>query len=102
MAALRVLLSLSTRIMKRKGDRGSPFLMPLVGEKGLDGMPLIRMENRVEEVRLTIQETHVGSKPKARRVVLKYSHLILSKSFERSSFRRIPRVFVEWSECITS
>jgi hypothetical protein len=102
MVALRVLLSPSARIMKRKGERGSPCLMPLVSEKGLEGTPLIRMENRAEEVRLTIQETQVGSKPKARRVDLKQSQLILSKAFERSSFRSIPGVFVEWSKCITS
>jgi hypothetical protein len=41
------------------------------GEKGLEGMPLTRMENRADEVRLTIQETHEGLKTKARRVAFK-------------------------------
>jgi hypothetical protein len=57
--------------MKRKGESGSPCLIPREGEKGFVGTPLMRMENRAEEVRLTIQETHVGSKPKARRFDLK-------------------------------
>jgi len=30
------------------------------GEKGLDGTPLTRMENRVDKVRLKIQETQEG------------------------------------------
>jgi hypothetical protein len=41
MAALRVRLSPSAIRMKRKGERGSPCLMPLEGEKGLEGTPLI-------------------------------------------------------------
>jgi hypothetical protein len=71
MEDLMVRLSPSARIIKRKGESGSPCLMPLVGEKGQEGTSLIRMENRADEVRLTIQETHLGSKPKARRVDLK-------------------------------
>jgi hypothetical protein len=44
----------STIIMNRNGERGSPFLIPLVGEKGLDGTPLMRKEKMAEEVRFTI------------------------------------------------
>jgi hypothetical protein len=44
-------------IMKRKGDRGSPCLIPLDGEKGFEGTPLMRRERNVEEVRLRIQVT---------------------------------------------
>jgi len=57
--------------MKRKGKSGSPCLIPLEGEKDFEGMSLMMMENMAEEVRLTIQETQMGSKPKARRVDLK-------------------------------
>jgi hypothetical protein len=71
MAALRVRLSPSASRIKRKGDSGSPCLMPREREKGLEGTLLIRMENKAEEVRLTIQETQAGSKPKARREDLK-------------------------------
>jgi hypothetical protein len=71
MAALMARLIPSTIIMKRKDESGSPCLIPLERGKGFDGTPLIRMENKANEVRLTIQETHVGSKPKARRVEFK-------------------------------
>jgi hypothetical protein len=71
MASLRVRLSPSAKRIKRKGESESPCLMPHEGEKGLEGTPFIRMENKVEEVRLTIQETQAGSKPKARREDLK-------------------------------
>ena len=54
MDVLRVWLSPSAIKMKRKGESGSPCLIPLEGEKGLEGMPLTRMENRAEKVRLTI------------------------------------------------
>jgi hypothetical protein len=71
MAALIVrLIPLAVR-MKRKGESGSPCLIPLEGEKVFEGTPLMRMENRAEEVRLMIQETQMGSNPKARRVDLK-------------------------------
>jgi hypothetical protein len=71
MDSLRVQLSPSAKRIKRKGESGSPCLIPREGEKGLEGTSLIRMENRAEEVRLTIQETQAGSKPKARREDLK-------------------------------
>ena len=68
MAALIVRLSPSAIMMKRKCESGSPCLIPLEGEKGFEGTPLNRMENRFEQVRLTIQETYLESNPKARRV----------------------------------
>jgi hypothetical protein len=71
MVSLRVWLSPSSSRIKRKGKSGSPCLMPHEGEKGLEGTLLIRMENRAKELRLTIQETQAGSKPKSRREALK-------------------------------
>ena len=71
MAALIIQLSPSAIKMKIKGESGSSCMMPLEGEKGLDGTPLNMMENREKEVRFTIQVTHEGSKPKARRVAFK-------------------------------
>jgi hypothetical protein len=44
-------------MMKRKGDRGSPCLIPLVGEKGFEGTPLMSSEKKAEEVRFKIQVT---------------------------------------------
>ena len=40
----------SARSTNRKGERGSSFLMPLDGEKGLDGTPFTRMEKKAKEV----------------------------------------------------
>ena len=71
MDALMVRLGPSTIKIKRKGKSGSPCRIPLEGEKGLEGTPITRMENKVDEVRLTIQEIHEESKPKARRVDFK-------------------------------
>jgi len=49
----------SAKMMKRKGERGSPCLIPLEGEKGLEGTPLISKEKKAKEVRFRIQVTHV-------------------------------------------
>jgi hypothetical protein len=51
------LLRPSARIINRNGERGSPCLIPLEGEKGFDRTPLIRIEKKAEEVRFTIQVT---------------------------------------------
>jgi len=59
------LLRPSAKIMKRKGERGSPCLIPLEGEKGFKGTPLTRIEKKVMEVRFIIQATQLESKPKA-------------------------------------
>lgn len=80
---------------KRKGERGSPCLMPRVREKGHEGMPFTRKEKLVEVIRLITHRTQVGLKPKAVSICWIYSQLSLSKAFERSSFRSIPPCF-EW------
>jgi hypothetical protein len=59
------LLRPSAKIMKRKGERGSPCLIPLEGEKGFEGTPLTRIEKKAVEVRFIIQVTQLESKPKA-------------------------------------
>jgi hypothetical protein len=71
MVSLMARLILSAIRIQRKGKSGSPCLISLEGEKGLEGIPLTRMENMADEVRLTIQETQEGSKPKAIRVDFK-------------------------------
>ena len=50
---------------KRKGERGSPCLIPLVGEKGGEGIPLTRIEKKVEEMRFIIHLIHNWWKPKS-------------------------------------
>ena len=57
----------STMIIKRNRDRGSPCLIPCMGEKGRDGTPLMRIEKKAEEVRFRIQLTQEESKPNAKR-----------------------------------
>jgi hypothetical protein len=54
MVSLMALFIPSTIKMKRKGKSGSPCLIPLEGEKGLEWMPLNKIENKVEEVILMI------------------------------------------------
>jgi hypothetical protein len=48
-AALIYLPRPSAISKNKKGERGSPCLMPPEGEKGLDGIPFTRMEKKVEE-----------------------------------------------------
>jgi len=43
--------------MKIKGDRGSPCLMPLDGEKHLEGAPLTRIAKKMEVMRPIIHFT---------------------------------------------
>jgi hypothetical protein len=54
MVALMALFISSIIKMKRKGKSGSPCLILLEGEKGLEGTPLTNIENKVDYVRLTI------------------------------------------------
>jgi len=68
MVSLMDLFNPSTIKMKRKGKSGFPCLIPLEREKGLEGMPLTKIENKVEDVRLKIQETQEESNKNARRV----------------------------------
>jgi hypothetical protein len=45
---------------KRKGERGLPCQIPLVGEKVLEGAPLTRMEKKPLEVIFRIQLIQSG------------------------------------------
>ena len=47
----------SAIIIKRKGERGSPYQIPLEGDKGREGTPLTRREKKTEEVKFKIQST---------------------------------------------
>lgn len=51
LVALRILLKPSTIMTKRKGDRGSPCLIPPKGRKGLEGEPLTKIEKKAPETR---------------------------------------------------
>lgn len=59
----------SATMMKRKGDRGSPYLIPLDGLKFLEGDPLSKIKKTSEEIREETQLIHIKSKPKALRIL---------------------------------
>ena len=64
--ALRMsLLKPSIRITKRKGDNGSPCLIPREGENWLAGETLNRIENLVYLINTKIHLIHGLEKPKA-------------------------------------
>ena len=79
---------------KRKGERGSPFLMPIEGWKVLEGVPLTRMEKKVVETKVKIQFTKWLQKPKSNSIYFKNFQLSLSKALERSSLNSMPSFLV--------
>lgn len=46
--------------IKMKGERGSPCLIPIEGEKVVVGEPLRRMEKKIKEIKEYIQWTQEG------------------------------------------
>jgi len=56
----------------------------------VEGIPLTRMEKKVEIIRLITYLTHREEKPKEINIFLIYFYLKLSKVLERSIFRSIP------------
>ena len=87
---------------KRKGERGSPRLIPLEGLNGREGIPLMRMEKKEEDMSLITQHTHICEKPKADSIFRTYNQLSLSKAFERSSLRIILSCLECLRECTIS
>ena len=57
-ALVKDLPSPSAIMMKRKGDRGSPCLIPLDGLKGCKGPPFSRIEKKALETSSIIQFVH--------------------------------------------
>lgn len=89
-------------IMYKKGERGSPCLIPLEEEKKLDGFPLINIENLGVEMHSNIQFIHCLSNPKACMILQRKHQSTLSYAFVISSFIIIPGLFVLWRVCIAS
>jgi hypothetical protein len=83
---------------KRKGESGSPCLMPLEGAKVLEGTPFTKMEKKVEEVRFRTQLTQSSLKPKATRRERIYCQLSLSKYLDRSNLIIMPGVQEDFRE----
>jgi hypothetical protein len=63
--------------IKRKGERGSPYLRPLLRENKLKGLPLIRMVKEEEEMHNLIQVIQEKWKPNCFITKSKNSHSIL-------------------------
>lgn len=98
-ASLMYCLRPSSIMTKIKGERGSPCWMPLEGWKGVEGIPLINIEKKVQVIRLITHLTQGGVKPNANNIFWMYFQLKLSKALERSIFRSIPSFlscFKEW------
>jgi hypothetical protein len=89
--------------MKRKGERGSPYLRPLSRENLLKGLPFRRMEKE-EEMHNLIQLTQVEWKPRFSIIAKMKTHSILSKAFSMSILRnkKPPFPFLFLKECRSS
>jgi hypothetical protein len=75
--------------MNKKGERGSPCLRPLVGEKSPKGLPLMRMEKVEEEIQTLIQLIQEEWNPSLLITERMKSHSILSKAFSMCKLRNM-------------
>ena len=78
----------------------SPWKSPLEGVKVDKGVPLIMMDNKVDEVGSMIQFVHIGMNRNERRVICMYCCLSLSKTLDASSFKSVPGFLVTLREWI--
>lgn len=76
LVAWRDLLSHSAMMTKGKGEKGSPYLIPLEGEKGLKGEPLIIIEKKDLETKAMIRSMKSWWNPKVMMTSHIYSHMI--------------------------
>ena len=76
--------------MKRKGERGSPCLIPLEGENVPAGDPLRRIEKKAEETNDKIHLIQTWEKPKAIKIPHRNCQLALSKAFSMSNLMTMP------------
>jgi hypothetical protein len=75
--------------IKRKGDKGSPYLNPLPGEIKPKRLPFRRIEKDGVEMQVRIQETQIELNPSLVKIARRKLHSILSKAFSISIFRNI-------------
>ena len=78
MACFSILPRPSTMSIKRKGDRGSPCLMPHEELKGFEGDPLTKIEKKAKETIFITQFVHSSMKPKYLRIPTKNCQFNLS------------------------
>ena len=95
---LSSILSPSATMMKRKGERGSPCLIPLEALKGVEADPLTKIEKNTDETMFMTQLVQSSKNPKALRILAQKFQFNLSYDFYRSSLRSIPRFFEVLSE----
>lgn len=84
--------------MKMKGDRGSPWWIPLEGEKFYEEDQFTRIEKKGVEVKDIIHLIQVDEKPKSRTICWMYCLLSLSKDLDISNLISIPTNLVVISE----
>lgn len=72
---------------KEIGGMGTPYLMPLVGLKGVVFPPLTRMEMEEDEMQEMMSFIRFGGKLKKNRACLIKDHSSLSKAYSKLIFR---------------
>jgi hypothetical protein len=87
--------------MKRKGDRGSPYLRPWEGDNFPWGEPSIKTENETVKMHCLIRWVQEWLKPKAKKNFERKFYSIKSKAFSMSNLIAIgPPLpflfFMEW------
>jgi hypothetical protein len=75
--------------IKRKGERGSPCLKPLLGENNPKGLPFKRMEKDEEEIQSSIHCSQIAWNPKFFITARIRFHSSLSKAFSISILRNM-------------
>jgi hypothetical protein len=77
------LLNPSTTIKNNKGERGHPYLNPLVGLKNLDAYPFIRIAKEAKPRHPIIPLTIGRLIPTWKNINLMYKQLVLSYAFDK-------------------
>jgi hypothetical protein len=89
-SSLKMILErISEPRIKRKGERGSPCLIPREGKNLPKGTPSRRMEKEEVVIHCLIHWIHMGWKPSKDKIFNKNSHSKESKAFSMSSFKAI-------------
>ena len=93
-AAVRKIRATTSKArMKRRGERGSPCLRPLLACIQLSGSPLTIGAALLIWRMALIQEHHLDPNPLCLRSVRRKSYLMLSNAFSKSIFRSRPFCF---------
>jgi hypothetical protein len=77
----------SAAIAKRRGERGSPYLTPILQMKSFPAVPLRSTEEVAVERRSLIQQIHLFGKPLACNMAKRVECSVRSKAFSKSNLR---------------